>query len=268
MMVARPHRSYLVCATPRSGSTLLCRALAATGVAGRPEEYFEQLVATGLPRQPREYFDDGCDPSVLALLAPSEHGRPASTRRAARRLQNALREGTTPNGVFGAKVMWGYFGDLLAGLRADGEMGSDAALVAAAFGDVAYVQVLRRDKVAQAVSLWRALQTQAWHDEGDGPGSREAVYHQGAIAHLVDQLTAHEEAWSAWFEAQAIEPIRLVYEDFADDVMPGVCELLDRLGIDCPHARDVPAPPLRRQADERSREWARRFAGHEAGAVP
>ena len=33
--------SYLVCATPRSGSTLLCKTLAETGVAGDPEEFFE-----------------------------------------------------------------------------------------------------------------------------------------------------------------------------------------------------------------------------------
>ena len=32
--------SYLVCANPRSGTELLCRCLAATGVAGRPQEYF------------------------------------------------------------------------------------------------------------------------------------------------------------------------------------------------------------------------------------
>ena len=30
--------SYLVCATERSGSTLLCELLAGTGVAGRPED--------------------------------------------------------------------------------------------------------------------------------------------------------------------------------------------------------------------------------------
>jgi trehalose 2-sulfotransferase len=46
--------AYLVCATERSGSTLLCELLAATGVAGRPEEYFEFLSATGRERQPRE----------------------------------------------------------------------------------------------------------------------------------------------------------------------------------------------------------------------
>src|SRR5262249_13821667 len=38
--VALPRASYLVCASPRSGTELLCRGLAATGVAGRPQEYF------------------------------------------------------------------------------------------------------------------------------------------------------------------------------------------------------------------------------------
>jgi LPS sulfotransferase NodH len=32
--------SYLVCASQRSGTELLCRGLAATGVAGCPQEYF------------------------------------------------------------------------------------------------------------------------------------------------------------------------------------------------------------------------------------
>jgi trehalose 2-sulfotransferase len=33
-------KSYLICATPRSGSSLLCEALRNTGLAGNPDEYF------------------------------------------------------------------------------------------------------------------------------------------------------------------------------------------------------------------------------------
>jgi LPS sulfotransferase NodH len=32
--------SYLICGTPRTGSTLLCGLLRDTGIAGRPESYF------------------------------------------------------------------------------------------------------------------------------------------------------------------------------------------------------------------------------------
>ncbi|MCP4417029.1 MAG: hypothetical protein GY805_10425 [Chloroflexi bacterium] len=35
-----PAISYLICATPRSGSTLLCEALRNTNLAGNPDEYF------------------------------------------------------------------------------------------------------------------------------------------------------------------------------------------------------------------------------------
>src|SRR5579872_7291023 len=36
----QPQISYLVCGTPRCGSSLLCETLKNTGIAGRPEEYF------------------------------------------------------------------------------------------------------------------------------------------------------------------------------------------------------------------------------------
>lgn len=35
-----PQECYLICANARCGSTLLCRALSDTGLAGHPDEYF------------------------------------------------------------------------------------------------------------------------------------------------------------------------------------------------------------------------------------
>jgi LPS sulfotransferase NodH len=41
--VTRPgFDSYLICATPRTGSTLLCGLLESSGVAGRPASYFNR----------------------------------------------------------------------------------------------------------------------------------------------------------------------------------------------------------------------------------
>jgi LPS sulfotransferase NodH len=99
-------RAYLVCATPRSGSTLLCELLKGTGVAGRPAEYFETLRSTGFPRQPRQYFQGV--PEVQTLLPEVDPGTPE--RQFA--WDAVLRAGTTPNGVFGAKVMWSHLEDL------------------------------------------------------------------------------------------------------------------------------------------------------------
>src|SRR4051794_16330016 len=154
-----PEQSYLVAATPRSGSTLMCELLAGTGVAGRPAEYFEPLHATGLPRQPRQYFEGLEAPEVLDLLAPTVPGATVTPEAFRERYDAALREGTTPNGVFAAKVMWGYLPDLLLGLHSlpghEHHRGADA--LAAAFPGLRHVQVLRRDKVGQAVSLWTAV---------------------------------------------------------------------------------------------------------------
>lgn len=36
------YRAYVICTSPRSGSTLLCKLLAATGQAGKPKSYFHK----------------------------------------------------------------------------------------------------------------------------------------------------------------------------------------------------------------------------------
>src|SRR5690242_63902 len=121
----QPHHSYLVCATPRSGSTLFCELLRNSGIAGRPEEYFEYLKGTGLPRQPQEYFVP-LEEAELHVISDilDVLGRPPlryDTERLAHwngptyrdYLEQVITAGTTPNDVFGAKMMWGYFADFL-----------------------------------------------------------------------------------------------------------------------------------------------------------
>lgn len=106
--------SYLVCATPRSGSTLLCEALAETGVAGNPLEFFEALPETGVPRRPLDYLAGLDDEVPFALIedAPPHDPPPYSDVRGvadyAEHLVAVRRLGTTANGVLGAKLMWAH----------------------------------------------------------------------------------------------------------------------------------------------------------------
>ena len=67
-----PTSSYLICTTPRSGSTFLSEALASTGVAGRPEEYFQQLGATGQQRTPTDYLG----PDLVSGELPARFSAP------------------------------------------------------------------------------------------------------------------------------------------------------------------------------------------------
>ena len=270
----QPQRSYLVCATPRSGSTLLCEGLKRTGVAGRPAEYFETLASTGLTRRPTEYFEGVENPQIARALPdamelngwlepPSEW----SPERYGDYLRSVIERATTPNGVFGAKLMWGYFDDFVTLMHAVPEFRALAApkLLPAAFPDVRYVLVKRERKARQAVSLWKVLQTFVWRQErrrgdlGPRPRNEELLYCFEAIDHLERQLSDHEAAWEDYFDRADIQPLTLVYEEFASDVQGAVAAVLDHLDVPVPAGFSLPREPLRRQADDHSEEWVRRY---------
>jgi trehalose 2-sulfotransferase len=268
-----PRRCYLVCATPRSGSTLLCEGLTTTGVAGRADEYFEQLKETGLPRRPREYFWGLRSTEVLRLLPPDsqldrqfERIPEWSRDDYSHHFEAALRKGTTDNGVFGAKLMWGYFGDfleLMRGIPRFAGMG-DGSLLAAAFPGLRYVFVSRNDKVRQAVSLWRALQTLVWRlergasDDEPMPEHR-LIYSFDAIDHLLAQLRRHEDAWRGFFFRTGQQPLQLFYEEIADDLEGSVRRVLDELGVEPPDDVEIERTSMRRQSDDLSESWVQTY---------
>lgn len=288
----KPERTYLVCSTPRSGSTLVCKALRDTGVAGKPEEYFEALRSTGRPRRPQEYFAGVEDRSILDELgeaAQEGNGPPPAWSQTAydRYLEWAMEQGTTPNGIFGAKLMWQYLGDFVGLLRniPDYAQLPLAELLPAAFPDVTFVRVVRANKIRQAVSLWKAVQTASWSDSGDGPPTEEGPayqafldqhkpqlrFHYRAISHLLDGILAAEASWDAFFEHVRIKPILVLYENFAADYEQSTLNILERLGIDAPEDFEA-QPRLRSQSDELNDDWAKRFAelrlGTEFDLVP
>jgi len=249
-------KSYLVCATPRSGSTLLCEMLLATGRAGRPLEHFEYLRHSSLPRQPREYFDGVRDSEILDHLAPVDSGTP-SREPAGDWWARIAREGSTDNGVWGGKIMWGHVDDFLSRTRELPGL-ADARLdevFGALFGEPTFVFVSRPDKVAQAISLWRAVQTQSWRHDDEAP-TGPPIYSFAAIDHLVAQLAAHERAWSDWFQSTGHTPLPISYDEMDDAPQATVERVLATLGLD---GVDVPDPHLSKQRDEYSLAWAERY---------
>jgi LPS sulfotransferase NodH len=263
--VTPPNRAYLVCATPRSGSTLLCELLRATGVAGRPREHFEVLRETGVPRQPREYFDGVHDFRVLdrlASLRPPAPGRDTETPEA---WWDRIRaDGTTPNGVWGGKLMWGHVDDLVARARAlPGLAGADlGTIVDTLLGeDVGLVYVTRPDKAEQAVSLWRAVQTQSWRS-GAAPVTECAAYVFEGVDHLRRQIEDHEAAWRRWFAERDTPVYEVSYDDLGADPRGMTAAVLEALGLP---SDGVPEPDMHRQGDGRSAAWTERYRA-ESGA--
>jgi trehalose 2-sulfotransferase len=286
----QPQSSYIVCATPRSGSTLVCHALADTGVAGLPEEYFEALRHSGRPRRPEEYFLGVKDQSIGSEPAPRS---PLWSRAAYDRyLEWAFEAGTTPNGIFGAKLMWGYFGDFISLLRnvpsyRDLPL---AALLPEVFPDLTFIRVVRANKLRQAVSLWKAVQTATWREdqakakaaslEEDGSAPYKSFieehrpqlrFHYRAIGHLLDQILIEEASWDAFFEHSGIKPLLVLYENFEADYETSTLRLLERLDLSPPEGF-VFEPRMKRQSDGLNDDWTRRYSelrlGTEFDLVP
>jgi LPS sulfotransferase NodH len=257
-LVTATPSSYLVLASQRSGSTLLVESLRATGVAGEPQEFFQYLPATSQAPQPREWFAGVEDETILSLLDPLDPGTPDLAP--AEIWRDYIRTvGRTPNGVWGGKLMWNHTDDLLARARELEQVPDDADLDAtlrALFGDdLKLVYVTRPDKVAQAVSLWTAVQTQSWR-AGRGTPAAEARYAFAGVDHLVRQLEEQDAAWRDWLAATGRAAHAVAYDALASDPAGAIGDVLRFLGLP---ADDVPAPATERQGDGRSAEWADRY---------
>jgi LPS sulfotransferase NodH len=229
-----PPRSYVLCGTPRTGSTLLCGLLRSTGVLGRPESYF---------REP----DEAAWAARFGL--PAEGGRARDYRAFVDATRSA---GASDNGVFGARIMWGSLGRVVEGLgRAPGK--PDLPILEEALGPLTFVHLRREDVAAQAVSWCRAEQTGYWQQ---GDATTQEPHRDVAQARaLMGRIREHDAAWRAWFGAQGVEPHEVTYEQLVGDRLRVVRGIAAELAVELP-GDWRPRSPHGKQADELSRAWA------------
>ena len=234
----RPQTSYLICATHRTGSTLLCEALANTGLAG----------------QPAEYFWSGYEPLWSARWGSTTYAEYHAA---------ALERTTTPNGVFGCKIIFAYFDDFLSKVRqlhgyADL---STPVLLSTIFPNLHYIWITRRDKVRQAVSLWKAVQSQIWEQRTEQPTApvQNPVFDFEAIDNWLQAILQHEAAWQHYFAEWGVTPFTVVYENFIKAYEATVLDILYYLHIPAPDGLVFGKRALRKQANALSEEWVQRY---------
>ena len=241
--------AYIICATPRSGTTLLCDLLAQTGIAGCPNSYYR---AQNVLEWAQEWD----------VPLPHKVGDPAFERAY---LDAVLRVGRAQTGMFGLRLMWGTVPELRQRLRTIfADAADDAALFEKAFGTVRYLHLRRLDAVAQAISRLRAEQSGLWHRAADGSDrersapSAPETYDADLIARLVREAEADNASWEAWFAAQRIAPLRLTYEELAAAPQQVLATILKALGQDPAIAATIRVQTAK-LADATSRGWAERF---------
>jgi LPS sulfotransferase NodH len=233
----QPRLSYTIWFTQRTGSTLLCKALEETQVAGVPHEWLYKWLEE----------QDGND---LAGLQ-----------------RHLWQHGSTPNGVFGVKHSFyePHFNHVIQTFRqfpgcAAGEL-NRVRVWEQALPNHRHIFMTRRNKVRLAVSWWKAIKSQEWHRRLDEP--RKSVdltdaYSFDAICHLYEECSMREAGIQEFFSEGNIVPLTIVYEDFIGDYETTVRRVLEFIELDGSGV-NLPPPSLARTADAVSEEWVQRF---------
>jgi LPS sulfotransferase NodH len=225
-------RSFFLCSTPRTGSTMLGNMLAETGLVGRAGEYFGETfrrdAAWGIGRA-------GFDGYLVGCLG---HAR--------------------GSGTFGLKLHWDQVEGFLHHLRLRRGLGrlSDAQVIAAIFPRPSYLFLTREDALAQAVSWWKAMTSGKWTD--GRPVTGQAAFDFAGIDDRLRQVEVHTERWRRWFAANDVRPLELSYERVAADPTAAVREALAHVGVAVPAGLAI-EPQTERQSDEVNEEWIRRY---------
>ena len=225
-------QSYIIASTPRSGSTFLSSVLWQTGVLGAPTEYW----------------------NCRKREAPKPIGSRMMQRlEAASRsdyLKKLLACRTTKNGIFGVKVQFDDFEEML----------RQFPEVLDRLSPVNYIYIERADKVAQAVSMAKAMQTGIWASAGGRPRSvSPAVYNKEMIARCLKKLEEQRFGWLRWFEANKIEPLPVSYETLAADPAATVRKIVTFLGAENDRPQEVPIRMTEPQSDGTNKDWVTRF---------
>jgi LPS sulfotransferase NodH len=215
-----PATSVFLATVERSGSEWLCQLLGATGQLGRPSEY---LNTYWMRRFIPDYPED-----VAAQVAI------------------AHRVGTTPNQVFAMKMHPLHLDRLLQGSR-----------VEVAFPNPVFVRLIRRDLLAQAISLYRARASNQYH--AHVAAAFQIDYDGAMIRAMVLELVREGARWDFYFARNGLVPLTIAYEDLQAAPGRAVAEIGRRAGVAVIPDTIAPAQPLGIQRDEVSATWKRRF---------
>ncbi|WP_422018984.1 Stf0 family sulfotransferase [Roseibium sp.] len=242
-------QSYVLCTSPRSGSTLLCKMLAETGVAGHPKSYFHKP-------------DLGEWASYLDVSLSAGMGELGQIRLL---VDAAIGQGTANTGLFGLRLQRHSFDFFFRQLRTlCQDEPTDKDRLEAVFGRTLFVHLTRPDKLSQAVSFVKAQQSGLWHRAADGSELErlsppaDPVYDFAALKDCRDQFIQFDRDWNDWFAEQAIEPLRLSYDDLCADPQTELKRVLTALDLP-PTAANPVQPGVAKLADSINADWIKRF---------
>ncbi|MCP4330693.1 MAG: hypothetical protein GY791_20050 [Alphaproteobacteria bacterium] len=230
-------KAYIVCASPRSGSGVLCEALWTTGRAGQPDEYFgrETMPIYWQKWGVRDYPD-----YVRRMISMT----------------------TTANGIFGVKIhaLHRLLIDEVFRGQSDGSPTTGLDRLVDHLPNVEFVWLRRRDRVRQAISWSRAsLNQQFYRRRGDPVSAMGFPFDFDDILERCQELKNFDRFWDGFLRHRGIDPLRLFYEDDLEhDFRAGTRRALDWIGVDNVDGLNI-SSTFCKQSDELSERYCERF---------
>lgn len=249
----KPPRSYVICTSPRSGSTLLCGLLREAGIAGFPESHFHA-------RSLRKWlgYYELCEDEL-------------TTRQDALGavFKAAYARGKGENDIFGLRMQRHSFDFFIQQLRLlYPSLADDKSRVDAAFGTTLFIHLTRENKLDQAISYVKAEQSGLWHRAADGTElerlsePNDHFYDAAAISAQLAKMEQMDRAWEEWFQVEQIEPLRVSYSELSAAPYATLGRVLSALGLTYAPSGEA-APSVAKLADATNQEWAERFRSEE-----
>jgi LPS sulfotransferase NodH len=129
-----------------------------------------------------------------------------------------------------------------------------------AFEAPSYILIRRHDKIRQAISWVKAIQTDVWSVRGRPIHKRAQVkYDFAEIDDVVRTCEAHETGWKNFFADAGISYITVEYETLIAQFDDVVRFLLDAFGIVPVSDAELRRPQLIQQADSITDSWVSRY---------
>src|SRR4030095_13549598 len=83
-----------------------------------------------------------------------------------------------------------------------------------------WLYIRRRDRIGQAVSVWRAIKSGRWHSPDTATADERPPYDFFPILTFYQSILTEESLWRAFFVRQPEPPLVIDCEDLEDDPRP------------------------------------------------
>lgn len=215
----RPQTRYIICSSPRTGSTLLGQMLKDSNCAGDPLEYFNPQYLQALRRR----FNTSRFDEIVQLLE---------------------RHRTSNNGVFGIQMHWSHFSKIFQ------HNPTAENLFFEKFDKVIFIR--RKDKIAQAISLYRASTTKLWSslDEEKSNATyctEDEAFDPEALSRFLHYVIHQDEAWRKYLSGKDKPCLTVFYEDLAQNWEHTSRDVLNFITA---YAKEIPPMGIQRQRPE------------------